>query len=108
MARNFYNEMENLPEEGAFLIRDNGIVNYGERWAYGYAVPIRELKTGDLKRSTLFLKTTDQEDAAMYTLANHVDSTADATQIAKQRGQSHVYGFREHAWLKTDSLKGRH
>lgn len=95
MTRNVYAELKDISTEGVYLIRDNGIIDYGARWAFGYAVPLRELRTSDFKQSTLFV--VDDED---FAFANHIDALRDATNVARSVNQSRVYSLRDREWVK--------
>lgn len=99
MTRNIYTEIEALPSDGSYMIQAEGIINYGERWAYGYIVPIRELKTSDFKRGTLFLSVADGDDNTYY-FANHVDDQMGAARICREGGFEAMFDLREQRWLK--------
>lgn len=91
--------VSDITEDGAYLVQTDGIVNYGERWAYGYIVPIRILKTSDVKRGTIFLVANDEVAGDReFLFANHIDDPQTARRVARDSGQKMIYDLREQKW----------
>lgn len=97
--KNPFSKVSDL-KPGAYLIRNNLVVNYGAKIASGYAVPLRELHTKDLKASTLFTVALDGEEND-YMFANHVESLQGAKLLARSTNQSRVYDLRAGDWVAT-------
>jgi len=93
-VKNYFVEVNNIKSDGTYLITDSGIVDYAERWSYGYVVRLRELDITDLKTGTLFQVRTDS-DSVQYALVRHVDAIQDATALALDFDQNEMYGLFE-------------
>lgn len=93
--RNHFAELTAIDKDGTYLIKPEGIVDYAERWAYGYIVGVRELKTSDLKDWTLIGRWTNPEGDVEWDLVVHVDAWQDAVKMAKDYDQRAIWDLRD-------------
>jgi hypothetical protein len=82
-------------EPGTYLISRSGLINYSDRWAYGYAVGIRPLEMADITPWTLVGVWKDGGGRHHYDLVQHVDTYQDAARMAQAGNQVTMYSFRE-------------
>lgn len=80
---------------GTYLIRESGLVNYSDRWAYGYAVGLRPMEFEDIVPSALVGVWEDIVGARHYDVVQHVDAIQDAVNMARDNSQQAIYDFYE-------------
>lgn len=80
-------------EPGTYLITHSGLINYSDRWSYGYAVGIRPLEMADIAPWTLVGVWRDSAGSQHYDLVQHVATRQDATRLAEACHQSTLYDF---------------
>jgi hypothetical protein len=80
-------------EAGVYMITSEGLVDYTDRWAYGYMVGLRPLEMGDLTPWTLVAVGTN-EGGRYYDLVQHVGARQDAVRLAKTCNQRSIYDLR--------------
>lgn len=76
---------------GTYVFNGLDIIDYGARWGYGYIVPIRKLTPEDLSGRVLFEVFVDEHGGRNVSVAKHVDSRADAFEMAKINRQQSVW-----------------
>jgi hypothetical protein len=85
-----------LSPDGMYLITDDGVIDYAERWGYGYIVGIKPMAiTDDVDGGKLFGIWTDENGQRHYDLVKHVDSLPDAIKLGKETNQRCIYGLRD-------------
>jgi hypothetical protein len=81
--------------DGTYLFTPAGVVDYAERWSYGYIVGVRPLEMNDLKTYTLAGIWTDENGMRHYDLVKHVDAYQDAVRMAHDNEQVAIYDMRD-------------
>lgn len=76
--------------DGTYLITPKGVVNYAERWGYGYIVAVRPLEVDDLTEYTLAGIWTN-DGVRHYDLVKHVGAYQDAVREAHENEQTSMY-----------------
>lgn len=101
--RSYFAEVQNLKEDGAYVITDKGIENYGERWGFGYLVILRDLTNTDLHDWTLFyVSGIDEEvpgELVEYKLVRHIAAIQDAKKLSADFDQTWMYDLRDEKWV---------
>ena len=93
--KSYFEEVSKL-EDGTYLIDpDKGIINYAERWAYGYIVGIRTLDMTDLKNYALFGVWTDEDGTKHWDVVKHVGAIQDARKLAADFDQKCIWDLRD-------------
>lgn len=81
-------------EDGTYLVTSEEVLNYADRWAYGYLVVVRKLLLEDIRPGVLYGVWTTALGRS-YEIVKHIDSLSDATAAAKEYGQQAIYDLRE-------------
>lgn len=92
--KNPFIDIMNL-EEGTYLVAPEGVVDYAERWSYGYIVGVRELSFSDLKVGTLFGIWKNEDGVQEIDLVRHVAALQDAKKLAADLDQTAIYDLRD-------------
>lgn len=92
--RDIWGEINSL-SDGTYLITSERVVNYAERWGYGYIIGARTLEYTDLKNGTLFDARTNSDGLMEYALVTHVDNLTYAKKLAADWGQRVIWDLRE-------------
>lgn len=87
-----FNEIT-VSEAGTYLITRESLVNYTDRWAYGYIVGLRPLEMSDLTPWTMVGVWID-EGGRHYDLVQHVGARQDAVRLAKTCNQRAIFDLR--------------
>lgn len=89
-----WNHIKKSPD-GTYVIQEDAVLNFGERWAFGYIVAIRELQVGDIKNGTMFGVWTDEDGKRYYDIVRHIHAYSDAVKFGKDHDQKAIWDLRE-------------
>ena len=102
--------------DGTYAITDEGISNYGERWAYGYMVGVESLRVANVGRyptgeelRTLAGKGLvgvwkDSQAGRVYVdRVRHIDTLAEALKLAKELGELAIWDLRSNSEIRLDT-----
>lgn len=85
--------------EGIWIIRDDKVVDYNERWNYGFMVPLDVMRHEDLKSHTTFAITGTLLNKT-YTKLRHVGSKKDAIKLAHDFDQNSIWSLNKNVWVR--------
>ena len=99
-------EVLGSPEAGTYsVLRHPGgvleLVNYGERWAYGYIVGVKTLEMSDIRPGNLIGVWRDESGEKVFDVVKHVDALQDAVRLGNDHDQVAIWDLRENkeVWL---------
>ena len=95
LKRDVYNELHSLGDGTYMVGPEYGIVNWAERWSYGYVVAERELFESDLDTAGVLVGVWRSTMGVEVDLVRHIATLQEALDKAKEWKQDAIYDLRD-------------